>query len=160
MTTTVVASVVETNGNISTVNNSMNSEVVEENRMSKDDNGKSKIHNDCVPSSSNVTIIEKAQSIAHANENSQKLEADKDPVAPVWANLFARNRVASNGLALSYIPPTIVDGSVVIQLDPTETAKEADKWKHSLIVAVISEIPGYNHMKRFISQNWTIACSE
>lgn len=74
---------VETNGNISTVNNFMNSEVVTDNRMSKDDNGKSKIQNDCVPSSSNVTIIEKAQSIVHANENSQNLEANKDPVAPV-----------------------------------------------------------------------------
>ncbi|OIT32797.1 hypothetical protein A4A49_30750 [Nicotiana attenuata] len=127
MTTTVVASVVETNGNISTVNNSTNSEVVEDNRMRMIDNGKSKIQNDCVPSSSNVTIIGKAQSIAHANENSQKLEANKDLVAPVWANLFARNRMASNGLALSYISPTIVDGSVVIQLDLTEMAKEADK---------------------------------
>lgn len=64
----------------------------------------------------------------------------------MWVNLFARNRMASDSLALSYIPPTIVDGSVVIQLDPTETAKEPDKWKHSLIVAVIGEIPGYNHI--------------
>lgn len=78
----------------------------------------------------------------------------------MWVNLFARNRMASDSLALSYIPPTIVDGSVVIQLDPTETGKEADKWKHSLIVAVIGEIPRYNHMKRFISQNWTTTCSD
>ncbi|XP_070034724.1 uncharacterized protein [Nicotiana tomentosiformis] len=65
--------------------------------------------------------------------------------------------MASNGLALSYIPPTIVGGNVVIQLDPLETVKEVDKWKHSLIVAVIGEIPGYNQMNRYISQNWSKA---
>nr|XP_009762865.1 PREDICTED: uncharacterized protein LOC104214842 isoform X2 [Nicotiana sylvestris] len=57
--------------------------------------------------------------------------------------------MASDSLALSYIPPTIVDGSVVIQLDPTETGKEADKWKHSLIVAVIGEIPRGYYIAKF-----------
>lgn len=76
MTTPAIASMAETSGNISTVNNSKNLKVVEDNRMSKVDNRKSKIQNDCAPSSSNVTIIEKAQSIVHANENSQKLEAN------------------------------------------------------------------------------------
>ncbi|XP_070005203.1 uncharacterized protein [Nicotiana sylvestris] len=41
--------------------------------------------------------------------------------------------MASNDLALSYSPPMIMDGNVVIQ-DPMEPAKEVDKWKHSLIV--------------------------
>lgn len=44
-----------------------------------------------------------------------------------WANLFTGNRVAENGMPLTYIPPEIVNGTVVVQVDKNEVEKEAEK---------------------------------
>ncbi|XP_019241257.1 PREDICTED: uncharacterized protein LOC109221251 [Nicotiana attenuata] len=126
-------------------------------RIPKYDSGKNKSLGTCIASTSSVSPMVQSQPNTHADENLQKLKANKDSTASEWVNLFANNRIASNGIALSYIAPTIVDGNVVIQLDPVETAKEVEKWKHSLIVAVLGEIPGYNQMKRYINHNWSKA---
>lgn len=145
------------NGNLTHSTNSQTQLVELDSRLPKDDSGKNKVVSECVASTSSVSPVVQPRLNVHADENLQKLKVNKDPIAPEWVNLFAKNRIASNGLALSYIAPTIVDGNVVIQLDPIETAKEAEKWKHSLIVAVIGEIPGYSQMKRYINHNWSKA---
>ncbi|KAH0652563.1 hypothetical protein KY289_030241 [Solanum tuberosum] len=64
------------------------------------------------------------------------------------------NRSVTNGMALSYIPPQVIDGKSVIQLDKTEVDRETAKWKCDMIVYVLGESPGYNTMHRYISQTW------
>ncbi|XP_009768155.1 uncharacterized protein [Nicotiana sylvestris] len=71
-----------------------------------------------------------------------------------WVKLFAGNRSAENGMALSYIAPEVVDGQYVVNLDKLEVENEIGKWKKALIVYVIGETPGYNQMHRYISQHW------
>lgn len=66
---------------------------------------------------------------AHADENSHKLIPNRNPLALAWFNLFAKNRMVSNRIAMAYIPPTVVDGNVDIQLDPMETAKVVEKTR-------------------------------
>ncbi|PHT89687.1 hypothetical protein T459_04800 [Capsicum annuum] len=72
-----------------------------------------------------------------------------------WGNLFAGNRVASNGMSLKYVTPKRVNGTVVVQLDQQDLEKEESKWKFSLVLYVIGEMPGFNFMKRYIAQQWS-----
>lgn len=46
-----------------------------------------------------------------------------------------------------------------MKLDEKEQEKEEEKWKHSLILFVIREMPRYNYMKRFIAQSLTNVAS-
>lgn len=89
----------------------------------------------------------------------QTLESDttkeaKDP-PKVWANLFQKNRFSSNGMALEYIPPVILDGKPVGQLMKEEMEEEEKKWKSALVIYVFGNGPGFNAMKRFINQQWS-----
>ncbi|XP_060170990.1 uncharacterized protein LOC132601964 [Lycium barbarum] len=80
-------------------------------------------------------------------------ENGKAPAEP-WVNLFQKNRAAENGLPLQYIPPEVIDGQVVVQLEKEKVDRETAKWKCALIVYSIGECPGYNNMCRFIAQSW------
>ncbi|XP_075081949.1 uncharacterized protein LOC142166464 [Nicotiana tabacum] len=77
----------------------------------------------------------------------------QDP-ATTWTGLFNRNRVATNGMSLDYIPPELVEGSIIVKLDKGETEKEIDKWKSALIVYVVGDTPRYNYMSKYVQQNW------
>ncbi|XP_070034451.1 uncharacterized protein [Nicotiana tomentosiformis] len=50
-----------------------------------------------------------------------------------WTNLFKGNRSAANSMTLSYIPPQLVDGQPVVQLEEEEVAPEEEKWRCALI---------------------------
>lgn len=56
-------------------------------------------------------------------------------------------------MPLNYIPPTVVNGDIVVQLDREEVEKENAKWRCALIAYVIGELPGYNYM-RYIDRTW------
>lgn len=56
----------------------------------------------------------------------RRMLKQQDPT-PTWTGLFNRNRAATNGMSLDYIPPELVDGSVIVNLDKGETEKEIDK---------------------------------
>ncbi|XP_060190914.1 uncharacterized protein LOC132620253 [Lycium barbarum] len=72
-----------------------------------------------------------------------------------WAKLFAGNRSAANGMTLEYIPPEIINGTVTVQLEKDEYERETKKWSSALIIYVVGETPGYNYMRRFVSQMWS-----
>ena len=69
-------------------------------------------------------------------EQEQKKEANEPCV-----NMFKNNRVASNGMQLSYFPPQIVNGQTMVQLEGKEVQEEEQKWKCALIAYVIGECP-------------------
>lgn len=56
-------------------------------------------------------------------------------------------------MTLTYIPPQIIEGHPVVQLEKEEVDEETLKWKSALIAYFIGEVPGYNTMRRFIRQN-------
>lgn len=70
-------------------------------------------------------------------------------------SLFAGNRKAENSMNLTYIPPQIANGSVVAQIDKSETEIEELKWRRALIVYAIGETPGYNMMVQYVQQKWS-----
>ena len=69
--------------------------------------------------------------------------------------MFKNNRLASNGMKLSYFPPQVVNGQTMVQLEEKEVQEEEQKWKCVLIAYVIGECPRYNTMKRYILMNWS-----
>ncbi|KAH0686274.1 hypothetical protein KY289_017032 [Solanum tuberosum] len=81
-------------------------------------------------------------------------EPIEDPPASNWTNLFAKNRAATNGLNLEYIPPKMVDGKQIVELAQEEIDKELYKWNCSLIAYFIRETPGYKSMQRYMMQFW------
>ncbi|WMV24159.1 hypothetical protein MTR67_017544 [Solanum verrucosum] len=77
--------------------------------------------------------------------------------ADLWTNLFTNNRAVVNGLSLDYIPPQMMDGKHVVQLDKDEVNLEIQKWNSALIAYFIDDVPGYNTLTRYINQFWTNA---
>ncbi|KAJ8530918.1 hypothetical protein K7X08_023799 [Anisodus acutangulus] len=53
---------------------------------------------------------------------------NRDTTTAPWVNLFKKNWAAENGLSLLYIPPQIIDGKVVVQLEE-EVDRETEKWR-------------------------------
>ncbi|OIT03976.1 hypothetical protein A4A49_64320, partial [Nicotiana attenuata] len=81
------------------------------------------------PSSANGTVnLAHATSDAVMMENNQPKEA-ANKQTKAWTNLFQKNRSAENGIPLAYIPPQIIDGQVVVQLDKKKVDLETEKWK-------------------------------
>ena len=68
--------------------------------------------------------------------------------------MFKNNRAAINGMNLTYIPPQVLNGQTMVQLEEKEVQIEEEKWKCALIAYVIGEFPGYNTMNRYIQMNW------
>ena len=69
--------------------------------------------------------------------------------------MFKNNRAAINGMNLTYIPPQVLNGQTMVQLEEKEVQIEEEKWKCALIAYVIGECPGYNIMNRYILMNWS-----
>lgn len=72
-----------------------------------------------------------------------------------WANLFAGNRSSENVMILSYIPPEIVDGNIVVKVDKEEIEEQNKKWECALIIYVIGDMPRYKFMEKYIAQAWS-----
>ncbi|KAF3663807.1 hypothetical protein FXO37_11811 [Capsicum annuum] len=64
----------------------------------------------------------------HENEVKEEDKCGASPAEP-WVNLFKKSRSTENWLALSYIPPQVVKGEVVVQLEKDEIDKEIEKWR-------------------------------
>lgn len=69
-------------------------------------------------------------------------------------NMFKNNRAAQNCMNLTYIPPQIINGHTIVQLEEEEVKSKKEKCKCALIVYVVGECPGYNTMNRYINLNW------
>lgn len=52
-------------------------------------------------------------------------------------------------MPLHYIPPTILNGGIVVQLDKEKVEKENKKLRCSLIANVIGELPEHAKVHRY-----------
>lgn len=74
-------------------------------------------------------------------------EPSDEPKEAAWTKLFTKNRATTNGMLLDYVPPILVNGQQVVQLNQEELDKELNKWSSSLITYFIGETPGINQCK-------------
>lgn len=98
----------------------------------------------------------KLADLASTSKSTPDLEPaiEKKGTTTAWTSLFAGTRSFENRLKPSYIPPTIVEGKTVAQLEKEDVDKEIQKWRCALIVYVIGETPSYNYMHKFVKQSW------
>lgn len=68
--------------------------------------------------------------------------------------MFQQNRAATHGMTLRCIPPQIVDGQPVVQLELQDVVEEEEKCSATMITYIIGDNLGYNAMKRYIAQHW------
>nr|XP_033512476.1 uncharacterized protein LOC117277165 [Nicotiana tomentosiformis] len=57
---------------------------------------------------------------------------------------------------LSYIPPVLQDGEVVMQLLEEDIAEENQKWNRAIILYVVGNTPTIGAIERFIANQWTM----
>ncbi|KAH0776165.1 hypothetical protein KY290_007576 [Solanum tuberosum] len=74
-----------------------------------------------------VPLIIVAPTIQEHNLDKQTGDVQTDPTGKPCVSLFAGNRVASNGMALNYITPEMVNGNIIVKLDEKELEKEEEK---------------------------------
>lgn len=60
-------------------------------------------------------------------------------------------------MALSYVPPEIVNAKPMVQLDSEEINRNTLIWKNALIVYVLGDTPPYSYMENYIAKYWNNA---
>ncbi|KAG5609952.1 hypothetical protein H5410_021233 [Solanum commersonii] len=100
-----------------------------------------------------TVLTETIAPVDEINEVTEEI-SQNEVRADLWTNLFTNNRTV---VSLDYIPPQMMDGKHVVQLDKDEVNLEIHKWNSALIAYFIGDVPGYNALTRYINQFWTIA---
>ncbi|XP_070050818.1 uncharacterized protein [Nicotiana tomentosiformis] len=62
-----------------------------------------------------------------------------------------RKKMAARGMDLTYIPTTIVEGEMIVELVQEDIDSEIDKWKYATITYVIGGSPTIGAMERFLA---------
>ncbi|XP_019224714.1 PREDICTED: uncharacterized protein LOC109206343 isoform X2 [Nicotiana attenuata] len=90
-------------------------------------NTKGKMQKEIETAQSNGTVTEKQTNVT-VNSTQKPVDRVAEAVNPIrtWTNLIKGNRSATNGMALTYIPPQIVDGQMVVQLEAEEVEPEEE----------------------------------
>lgn len=91
------------------------------------------------------------------NTTARRLELlyNEEETAPApWVNLFAPNRTLAEGMALSFIPPTVIEDKHVVELESEEVFHSTTNWENELIVYVVGYKPLYSYMESFVAKNW------
>nr|XP_009803445.1 PREDICTED: uncharacterized protein LOC104248817 [Nicotiana sylvestris] len=65
--------------------------------------------------------------------------------------LFDENKLGKRGMDLSYIPPTMVEDEIIVELIQEDIDSEVSKWKYMVIVYVIGGSLTIGAMERFIA---------
>ncbi|XP_056688055.1 uncharacterized protein [Spinacia oleracea] len=89
-------------------------------------------------------------------ENEEVVVPRPDPnvVAKPWVNLFQGSHLTAKGTSLSFIAPTISEGSPVAVLDNVDIAKMSAIWDAALIMYVVGDKPSIGAVIRYIANEW------
>lgn len=86
------------------------------------------------------------------NQAQRKLELPQvDVRKQQWNNLFTGNQMASRGMRLNFIAPSIKGGEIVVELDRAEIESENRKWAYALILYVLGDSPTFAALDKFMS---------
>lgn len=58
------------------------------------------------------------------------------------------------GMSLDFIPPVILDGKTVVQIEESEIAQQTKVWGNVLVLFVIGVKPSYAYMTSYIARTW------
>ncbi|XP_019239960.1 PREDICTED: uncharacterized protein LOC109219951, partial [Nicotiana attenuata] len=71
-----------------------------------------------------------------------------------WAGLLHDNKLAAKGMDLTYVPPVIQEGEVVVQILEDDIAEEKQKLNRALIMYVVGNTPTIGVVEQFVASQW------
>lgn len=100
-----------------------------------------------------IVPTERPSKLGPANGGTQRrLQWEKnDPRGRTWENLVKGNKMASKGMELKFIPPTIINGKKVVELTREDVVSENEKWKYALIGYMIGGTPTIGEMEQYVA---------
>ncbi|KAM3237600.1 hypothetical protein P3L10_012629 [Capsicum annuum] len=99
-------------------------------------------------------VIETQPTKVHSQETTTTTTEDhgqKPEAVKKWTNLFTENKLAMQGMDLTYVAPIIKDGTRVAQLMEKDIEKENEKWKKAIILYVVGNSPSIGALERFVA---------
>ncbi|CAK8537211.1 unnamed protein product [Lathyrus sativus] len=95
----------------------------------------------------------------HAKQHSQHVEAlmgtkEQAEQRKLWVDVLNDNRNPSKGVAMKYVPPSIVAGEIQITIEDEDVATELKFWENSLIMYVLGGDLSMNTVKNFMERMW------
>ncbi|XP_021862240.2 uncharacterized protein [Spinacia oleracea] len=73
-----------------------------------------------------------------------------------WVSLFKPKPLTSKGVSLSFIAPTVCDGSPVAMLEQTDLDEMSVIWESAVIMYVVGDRPSIGAVIRFVEKDWNI----
>lgn len=65
------------------------------------------------------------------------------------------NKIVAEGMNLSYLPPMIEEGEIVVHLLQEDIEVENQKWNKALIMYMVGSTPSIGEIERYIASQWS-----
>ncbi|XP_075075758.1 uncharacterized protein LOC142162812 [Nicotiana tabacum] len=89
---------------------------------------------------------------ARKGNTQQRLQLEhKENGGRTWANMVEENKLATKGMELRFVPPTIINGEKFAELTHEDVKTENEKWKFALIGYMVGDTPTIAAMERYVA---------
>lgn len=87
-------------------------------------------------------------------EERQRDELKKNEDGQAWVGLFVQNKMTAQGMNLSYPPPIVQEGKVLIRFEREDMDEGNEKWKKVLVLYVLGNTASIGAIERFVASKW------
>lgn len=84
----------------------------------------------------------------------EKQTIEEEQPKKLWVDVISGNRVASNGMAIGFVAPKLVDGETVVEIGEEDVESEIKYWETAVIMYAIGRELSMNAVKQFMSKFW------
>ncbi|XP_058749946.1 uncharacterized protein LOC131622954 [Vicia villosa] len=84
----------------------------------------------------------------------EKKQEDAREKKKLWVDIISGNRLPTNGLTIEFIPPTIVEGEMEVEIVEEDIVSEIMFWDSTLIMYALGKELSMNAVKNFMSKFW------
>ena len=67
--------------------------------------------------------------------------------------------MSSKGMRLSFVAPSIIDGSITAKLDKREIERMNKQWENALVMDVVGQNPTITAMNAYVKAQWGVSCT-
>lgn len=116
---------------------------------------------------------ERSPTIEHEVESNATVEEEKIPTLDVieddpvvnqkiveepkklWVDVISGNRIPSNGAAIEYFAPKVVEGEIEVEIEEEGILSELKYWETTLIMYVLGRELSMNAVKQYMMKFWS-----
>ena len=83
---------------------------------------------------------------------------DETPPPPAATHSWARvvSGFSKQGASLKFVPPKIVEGKLMAELQASEIEAGNKKWEHKIVVYVVGFVPSIAALRNYFKKTWTM----